>query len=355
MGQAASHGEEGEVDPLTEADVFMAYGRNQQAEEVLKNALAETPDRHELTAKLLEVYYSTRNATAFAALVASSAAALQANEAIWSKVVAMGHELLPDDELFAAADSAEVAPVTSKPAPSMNDDVLDIGLDLDELSAEMEAEEEGSDDLLNLDLDMFDAEDKPAEKSSPAAVASDDFDLDLDLDLDDEPGSIETGSELSLDSDALEEAPATADVSLESDTAKPAGDDFNLDFDLIDDSAEDAAVESDLDMELGDLDLGELGSEEDTPAPSTESSDALGALELEGADMDALNLDDLGGMDDFDEGMLDDADEITTKLDLAQAYIEMGDAEGARSMLEEVVEAGSEEQKKQAQELLGKI
>jgi len=361
MGQAATHGEEGEVDPLTEADVFMAYGRNQQAEEVLKNALIETPDRHELTAKLLEVYYSTRNATAFAALAASSAAALQAKEEIWSKVVAMGHELLPEDEMFAGADSAEVAPVASKSTSSMSDDVLDIGLDLDELSAEMEGEAEGSDDLLNLDLDMFDAEDKPAEMSPPAAAASDEFDLDLDLDLDEqaaspaaEPQDTDAAAdEFSLDMDLADEQ--VGEPSLASAEPTQASDEFSLDFDLGGDAADAATTESEFDMELGDLDLGDLGPEDNAPAPSTETTDALGDLELDDADMDALNLDELGGLDDLDEGMLDDADEITTKLDLAQAYIEMGDAEGARSMLEEVVEAGNEEQKSQAQELLNKI
>jgi pilus assembly protein FimV len=85
-------------------------------------------------------------------------------------------------------------------------------------------------------------------------------------------------------------------------------------------------------------------------------------LEEENADLDlsALESDsDLGDFGDLgdleDEGGFSDSDEITTKLDLAQAYIEMGDNDGARSMLEEVVEAGNDEQKQQAQDLLSKI
>jgi pilus assembly protein FimV len=48
-------------------------------------------------------------------------------------------------------------------------------------------------------------------------------------------------------------------------------------------------------------------------------------------------------------------DEAATKLDLAKAYIDMGDAEGARSILQEVMAEGSEAQKKQAQELSAQI
>ena len=48
-------------------------------------------------------------------------------------------------------------------------------------------------------------------------------------------------------------------------------------------------------------------------------------------------------------------DETATKLDLAKAYIDMGDAEGARSILQEVMTEGNESQKKQAQDLSAQI
>jgi len=59
--------------------------------------------------------------------------------------------------------------------------------------------------------------------------------------------------------------------------------------------------------------------------------------------------DDLGGMD-LSEPL--DAEEVNTKLDLARAYLDMGDHEGARDILEEVVTGGNAEQKKEAQELM---
>ncbi|MBT7370537.1 MAG: tetratricopeptide repeat protein, partial [Gammaproteobacteria bacterium] len=45
----------------------------------------------------------------------------------------------------------------------------------------------------------------------------------------------------------------------------------------------------------------------------------------------------------------------SSKLDLARAYVEMGDADGARSLLDEVVKEGTDEEIAEANELLGKL
>jgi pilus assembly protein FimV len=67
-------------------------------------------------------------------------------------------------------------------------------------------------------------------------------------------------------------------------------------------------------------------------------------------------LEDLSDEDmDAELDFLADADEAATKLDLARAYIDMGDAEGAKDILSEVLGEGSEEQRKEANELLGRI
>ena len=59
--------------------------------------------------------------------------------------------------------------------------------------------------------------------------------------------------------------------------------------------------------------------------------------------------------EDASEGMLDISDEVTTKLDLARAYLDMGDPEGARSILGEVMEEGNDEQKNEAEALISKL
>jgi pilus assembly protein FimV len=61
-------------------------------------------------------------------------------------------------------------------------------------------------------------------------------------------------------------------------------------------------------------------------------------------------------LDDIDDLMLpDDVDEVSTKLDLARAFIDMGDNEGARGSLEEVIAEGNEDQKAEAKSLLDQI
>jgi pilus assembly protein FimV len=382
MGGGAITADEGEVDPLTEADVFMAYGRNQQAEEVLKKALEGNPERPEVIAKLLEVYYNTKDKEQFEALANESASTLQGNEEQWGKVAAMGRELSPESELFAGAEIAEVQsqePVT-KPEP-VTDEVLDIGLDLDELTAEMESEV--NEESLDLGMDFeTEEEKKPAE--GPAAETGElsdmDFELDLGAETEEPAAEAEESSDFDFDLGDLEteeEKPQEASTPVES---EELGD---LDFDLGDlgaeseeqpaageepSSAAEAVAEAETkvtadagEMDLDDFDFGDLdlegGAEEPAAQPAVESAEEeFGSLDLGELESESGDLDEFGDLGDLeDDAMLSDSDEITTKLDLAQAYIEMGDNDGARSMLEEVVEGGNDEQKQQAQELLSKI
>jgi pilus assembly protein FimV len=97
-----------------------------------------------------------------------------------------------------------------------------------------------------------------------------------------------------------------------------------------------------------DFDLG-AGEEEKKPEVA-ESND----LDFDLSDMD------MGGTDEAEaeeegEGLLSSLDEVATKLDLARAYIDMGDPDGARSILEEVLEEGNQEQQDEARDLLGQL
>jgi pilus assembly protein FimV len=105
---------------------------------------------------------------------------------------------------------------------------------------------------------------------------------------------------------------------------------------------------------LGDalLGLGEESSEDRSSGTSAETDDERTLLSSDG-DGDDLDFD-LDG-DDFDFGSDDDADEISTKLELARAYVDMGDDDGAREILDEVVRDGDDDQKKDAEELLSKL
>ncbi|HKJ22368.1 MAG TPA: FimV/HubP family polar landmark protein, partial [Gammaproteobacteria bacterium] len=116
-GVNAIQTEDNEVDPLTEADVYMAYGRNQQAEELLKRALEQDPNRQELRAKLLEFYYKTGATQTFVSEAENAQASLEENGPLWDRVRAMGHELAPEHPLFSQAPSGGEAVSTEPDSP----------------------------------------------------------------------------------------------------------------------------------------------------------------------------------------------------------------------------------------------
>lgn len=399
-GMGVGAGDESEVDPMTEADVYIAYGRTQQAEELLKEAIEANPQRLELLVKLLELYHSTDNAGDFSSVVADKQSALQDNEALWNRVLVIGHELVPDDPLFSAG--AEVVQSSEEPEveegkPS-GGDILDIGLDLDALTEEMEssAEQEGGEFEIDLGLDLGDLEGL-GEKTEAEQVTGEATEVTVEAPEDvplkrEEEFEIDFGG--MVEEEVAEEAVATEEGMVEAAEEEETSLDFNLDFELPSEVAEKGEIVAEqvtkevaeetgslLDFDLGEFELPEEGkpvietTEESESVDTLDMSDLdLGGLEL--ADLEVEDsitesmeetaapaameeesvaesdiLSDLGDLDDFMSGQ----DEIGTKLDLARAYQEMGDEEGAREMLEEVLQDGSDEQKQQAEELMQKF
>ena len=100
-----------EIDPVSEADVYLAVGRYKQAEELMRDVIKDQPDRDECKLKLLEIFYSTENKIAFAAYANQLAEAGKTDDSeFWGKVTQMGREICQDSALF----SAEAAPYSSK-------------------------------------------------------------------------------------------------------------------------------------------------------------------------------------------------------------------------------------------------
>jgi pilus assembly protein FimV len=100
--------------------------------------------------------------------------------------------------------------------------------------------------------------------------------------------------------------------------------------------------------------LDDLESLEQEPGLGQEGEPGRQSAEAENIDsVDALALPDNSELPLPEEVMV--GDEVDTKLDLAQAYVEMGDAEGARSILDEVLAEGSRGQKQEAQKMLGQL
>ena len=89
-----------DVDPIAEAEVYMAYGRDAQAEEILKDAIAKEPKRHELHLKLLEMYAASKNLSAFETVAGELYTSLGAEDSTWAKVAEIGIKLEPNNPLY---------------------------------------------------------------------------------------------------------------------------------------------------------------------------------------------------------------------------------------------------------------
>ena len=92
-----------EVDPVAEADVYMAYGRDAQAEEILLEAMQKDPSRLAIHAKLLEIYANRRSVKQFETLASELYAQTAGVGPEWEKVAALGAEIDPGNPLYGGA------------------------------------------------------------------------------------------------------------------------------------------------------------------------------------------------------------------------------------------------------------
>jgi pilus assembly protein FimV len=308
--------ETGEVDPLSEADVYIAYGRYQQAEELIRQAIERDPERYPLYYKLFEILHAVKDAAGFTSFVreVEGTAVEESDPSAWQKVLVMGAELAPDSPVF----SGGVQRATSERS---TDELAALGedsevLDLDAITADLDAEgqvgtETSPQDQEEVDLSEFTA--NMEDTGGLDEIAGSDLDLDLDLD----------SSLLNLDTDL------SAAQGL--DFAEP----------------EAAGVGE---KTIPSIDILNLAEEE-------EKKENVVPLAAE-ADTESFSLDDLeeGGLE-TDSMFIEaaDTDEVNTKLDLARAYIDMGDPEGAQDILDEVLSEGDDAQKREAQRLKEQI
>jgi len=104
-----------EVDPIAEAEVYIAYGRETQAEEILREALKRQPERQAIRLKLLEIYSGRKDTVAFGQMAREMHDMTGGLNEEWSKVVQMGAALDPDNALYGdgTADLAAPSPVAS--------------------------------------------------------------------------------------------------------------------------------------------------------------------------------------------------------------------------------------------------
>jgi pilus assembly protein FimV len=110
---AATHVDSTEVDPVAEADVYIAYGREEQAEDILKEALRVEPDRHAARVKMMEILANRGDKAGFARHAAELRSRTGGVGEDWERAAAIGRAFDPSNPMFAAAAAAATAPATS--------------------------------------------------------------------------------------------------------------------------------------------------------------------------------------------------------------------------------------------------
>lgn len=353
--KAAQQGEGETGDVIGEAEIYIAYGRYGQAANLLSGALDQEPERWDVRLKMLEVCVEAHDEEAFATHAQYLLDHCDDEEVLLAcrdleAQFDSSHMNLSDLDADSAAEAADDSVSDSAVADSADtEDTLDLDLDDLQDSIESPATEAASE-----------------ESVADSAVESDELDFELEFDAEDEAEALDDtvtdalGGDLGIDFDperdvADQQEPADADdlETLEALDTEEVAQEANTE--TADDAAEELAdieynVSDDQADELDAEDLDELLSEldvEDDDQPAVDSPAQEQAAE---ASPDAQELD-----EDFDFDATGDGDINATKLDLAEAYVDMGDADGAQDILSEVLEEGTPEQQQKAQAMLDRL
>lgn len=308
-----------EVDPIAEADVYMAYGRDTQAEEILKDALAKDANRLAIHSKLLEIYASRRDVQNLEQTAMKIKELTGGQGEDWDKVIVLGRAADPGNSLY-GGDPESTVMSRSAAGPAA-----------------------GAAPALDFDLDAGAPSQTPdisLEADAPAASAPASVDFDLGADEVPTKGAAPTEYKAAFE-------PGTTVVLNPMETASASG---GLDFDLGMDEPEKPAAPAApaLVTDLGGLDFNlDLDSDKTVMMPSAHKPEV---------DLSAISFD-LGMLDSSAPGVEGDPrwQEVATKLDLAKAYEEMGDKDGARDLLNEVTKEGDDAQQSKAHEMLAKL
>lgn len=344
-------------DIIQEADVYIVYGLHDQAESEIKRAITEHPDSAALHAKLLENYQAAGDKDAFEK-EAKVFMDLDADnkDKYWDDICDWGKVLLPENTMFdksesgdtgskiagvAAAGVAMVAGTAIADAVSSDDsDVSDAVENIVETSSEefekVDIEIDIDDQIEDFDFDNVLSED------TTGIDKDGDLGLDFDETVSDEFDQLlgDTSLTNNLDSEDVEMPELAGEMTIEADL-----DSTSLNIDLDSDDFDKLMPEDHAYKATESDDQVEETAEDSTAVAETKQDDSKDDL-LAGFD------DNLSFLDLDNDGDVIEETQIETKIDLAKAYIDMGDIDGARSTLEEVIEEGSEDQKREAEELL---
>ncbi|MBP9713628.1 MAG: pilus assembly protein [Sterolibacterium sp.] len=393
------------VDPIAEADVYMAYGRNAQAEEILLDALKNEPTRHAIHLKLLDIYAARKSLKQFETIARDLHDQTNASGDEWEQAATLGLSIDPDNALyngnaptaagaFANQAAQEYDPAATmvltpqdfdkvtanlNPAADLNaadtPESLDFELDLGGDSVQNDAP--ASEDLdLGLDLGLGSDAPTPAMATElatdiPATPASstDDNIIDFEIDVP-SPAPIDSALSLAQPASAAPADELRLPGSPASSDSNPSEEVADLEFDLGEASANtpdlllpEAAANA-MPLAAAGIDLSSISLE--LEAPDAESP-AKAQIKAENMAAPALSLDSplpeiatpTPAASAAPAELADDGSpgspEVDTKLELAMAYEEMGDKDGARELLQEVLNEGNARQKAAARSKLDQI
>ena len=355
---------------LAEVDELLAAGELAGAGIVARNLLDSNPTQPQVVMKLFEIYRASGDAKAFSSLAKKLAATGFAadNADDWTRVEEMGRELLPGDRLFAPeAPAAEVMEQVVEAEPER-----DLGDMLETLETRLGEGDEGlreeAAEALVEAAAHLDTGSEPA--TLPAAGAPEvtgalrppDAGPDREESLKFEPlapseeeavdaqgPAQEEEDTIEFDLDSLERPSSMA-----ADAAEPADEAVSGDVGDTVDALEFTPLTTDEET-ADDRAAGEVEGALDAPAPLA-STVVGGEAEVPGEEGPG-DLDNIVSLRPEEpptsEAVVEtDEDEVQTKLDLARAFLDLGDAEGARGILEEVVAEGNERQREEAESLL---
>lgn len=353
----------GDVDPVAEADVYLAYNRDVQAEEILKEAMRITPSRVAIYTKLMEIYAQRGDVKAFD-VVAREAHHLTGGQGEeWEKAAELGQKVDPQNPLYQGTGAASPA---ASPVNSLDDNWEDKPQPFATATAPMAIDpvttNSGPAELTNptgsMDLDLGDVfESSTSSGSTPLEVPADMAYTEASL-----SGNVPLGS-------TSGSAPLASAVSAPSPIA-PQADDGGLSFDLSDTfdggsagvAAADNTFSADATQPLSTPDVAPSGFE---GGLSLDLADQSGESSLDmtfdsapmqlGSDTTPSQLD---FSDSDTAASLISPDSTTdgtsweTKLMLAEEFKTLGDTDGARMMAQEVVDNASGDVKSQAEQFI---
>ncbi|MGH8282288.1 MAG: FimV/HubP family polar landmark protein [Gammaproteobacteria bacterium] len=319
-----------EADPIAEADFHMAYGLYDQAADALKKALLQDPDRRDLKKKLLEVYFTAGDRANFVETARGLRQEMGAQpDKDWENIAIMGRQIAADEPLF-SGNSAATGTTSSVDIPLESSGTgTDVHTDLDPMAGTF-------DDIRPVML--------PEAPGLAAAVKNDTLDFSLP-EIEPTPAKRKTDSKTASaeqDAGGLTMQPQLA---ANKKVAKTGVSSVTADF------GTDSQVEFDKALrELSDFVNTNVPPQEE----STRSGADMGVALSLAADADVVSPGtETGtgtgtGIGEETTGL----NEIGTKLDLARAYIDMGDSDGAKNILQEVLAEGDAQQKQEAQKLM---